>query len=131
MKNSGSRLVHRMRKLLLGLDLVESYFDELIIYTKDWDTHLQVLDQPFCSLQQVHPAFRPMKYMFGLKTIKFLGYLVGGNCIMKNQENFEKICQVKCPTMLANSYCNHIPSFVAFVALLSDLMRKGLPERVQ
>ena len=35
MKNSGAKLVCGMRKLLQGLEQVESYIDDLIVYTKN------------------------------------------------------------------------------------------------
>ena len=139
MKNSGAMLVRGMRKLLHGLDHVESYNDDLIVCTKDWDTHLQVLDE-LRRLQQTHMAVRPTKCLFGLNSVEFLGRLVGGDCITTNQENSEKIHLAKRTTTkkevrsflgLSNYYRDHIPPFAAIAAPLSDLTKKGLPERVQ
>ena len=45
MKNYGATLVRGMRKLLYDMDNVERYIDDLIVYTKNWATHLQVLDK--------------------------------------------------------------------------------------
>ena len=73
---------------------------------------------------------------FGSKFAAFLGHSVVGDCI--NEQNLTKIRQAKRPSTkkevrsfsgLANYYCDHIPSFAAITALLSDLTRKGLPER--
>ena len=95
-ENFGAALVRRMKKLLPGLDHVESYIDVLIVYTKGWDTYkLQVLDKLFRRLQQVYLALRPTKCMFGSKFVEFLGHVVGSNCITINEENLEKICQAK------------------------------------
>ena len=52
MKNSGATLVRGMRKLLQDMDNVECYVDNLIIYTKDWAAHLQVLDKLLEKLRQ-------------------------------------------------------------------------------
>ena len=140
MKNSGATLVRGMRKLLQGLDHVESYVDDLIVNIKDWDTHLQVLDRLLRRLQQARVGVRLTKCLFGSKSVEFLGHLVGGDCIKINKENSEKICVAKRPTTknevrlfleLTNYYCDHIPSFAAIAASLSDLTRKGLPERVR
>ena len=122
-----------MRKLLRGLDHIESYIDNLIVYTKNWDTHLQVPDELHCRVQL---AVRPTKCLFGTKSVEFLGYLIVGNYITIKEE----IRQAKRPTTkkevrsflgLVNYYRDYIPSFVAIMAPLIDLMRKGLPERVR
>ena len=45
MKNSGATLVRGMRKILAGMNNVDSYIDDLIIHTNDWQAHLQVLGE--------------------------------------------------------------------------------------
>ena len=45
MKNLGATLVCRMRKILAGMNNVDSYIDDLIIHTNDWQAHLQVLGE--------------------------------------------------------------------------------------
>ena len=45
MKNSGATLIRGMRKLLQDMDNLERYIDDLIVYARDWATHLQVLDK--------------------------------------------------------------------------------------
>ena len=96
-KNSGATLVHEMRKLLHGLDHVESYIDDLIVYTKSWDTHLQVLDELLCRLQQAHLTVWPTKCLFGLKSVEFLGHLVGSDCITINKENWRRFAKPNVP----------------------------------
>ena len=95
MKNSIATLVRRMRKHLHGLELVESYIDDLIVNAMDWDSHLQMLDDLLRWLQQAHLAVRPTKCLFGSKFVEFLDHLVGGNCITMYEENLKKIRQTK------------------------------------
>ena len=83
-KNSGATLVRELRKILHGFDHVKSYIDDLSVYTKDWDTHLQVLDKLLRRLQQARLAVRPTKCLFGSKSVEFLGHLVSGDCITIN-----------------------------------------------
>ena len=52
MKNSEATLARGMRKLLQNNDNADSYIDDLIVYTKDWATHLQVLDKLLEKLRQ-------------------------------------------------------------------------------
>ena len=44
-KNSGATLVREMRKILAGMNNADSYIDNLIIPTNDWQAHLRVLGE--------------------------------------------------------------------------------------
>ena len=70
MKNSGATLVRGMRKLLQDIDNVECYIDDLIVYTKYWVTHMQVLDKLLKKLRQAGLVIRPTKCVFGSKSVK-------------------------------------------------------------
>ena len=98
MKNSGAMLVRAMRKLLQDMDNAECCIDDLIVYTKDWATHLQVLDKLLEKLRQAGLIIRPTKCVFGSKSVEFLGHSIGKNCISINEENLEKIHSAKRPT---------------------------------
>ena len=45
MKNSGATLVRGLRMLIFDLENVDSYIDDLIVYTENWDTHIRMLDE--------------------------------------------------------------------------------------
>ena len=137
-KNSGAMLVRGMRKLLHGFDHVESYIDDLIVYTKDWDTHLQVLDEHLRRLQQARLAVRPTKCLFGSKSVEFLGHLLVAIVLpstilekIRQAKRFNTKKKVRSFLGLADYYRDHIPSFAAIASPLSDLRRKGLPRRVR
>ena len=98
-----------------------------------------MLDKLLKKLRQAGLVIRPTKCVFGSKSVEFLGHSIGENCISINEENLEKIRSAKRPTTkkevrsflgLANYYRDHIPSFAAIAAPLSDLTKKGLPENV-
>ena len=85
-------------------------------------------------------VIRPTKRVFGSKSVEFLGHSIGENCISNNEENLETIRSAKTSTTktevrwflgLAYYYRDHIPSFAAIAAPLSDLTKKGLPESVR
>ena len=89
MKNSGATLVRGMRKLLQDMDNVECYIDDLIVYTKDWATHLRVLDKLLEKLRQAGLVGLELedqtKCVFGSKSVEFLGHSIGENCISINE----------------------------------------------
>ena len=39
MSNSGATLARGMRKLLVGLDEVDSYMNDLLVHSCDWKSH--------------------------------------------------------------------------------------------
>ena len=140
MKNSGATLVRGLREILSGMEHVENYVDDLIVYTKDWDTHLQVLDELFRRLCLANLTARPSKCLIATSSVEFLGHNIGYDWIAPNEENLEKIRNAKRPTTkkelrsffgLVNYYRDHIPSFATIAAPLSDLMRKGQPEKIK
>ena len=45
MKNSGATLVRGLRMLIFDHENVDSYIDDLIVYTENWDTHIRMLDE--------------------------------------------------------------------------------------
>ena len=59
MKNSGATLVRGLRMLISNLENVDSYFDDLIVYTEDWDTRIRVLDELMNGLQQANLTAHP------------------------------------------------------------------------
>ena len=129
MKNSEATLVRGLRMLISDFENVDSYIDNLIVYTEDWDTHIRVLDELMNRLQQANTA-RLTKCVFGAKSVEFLGHQVGFDWITVNDDNLEKIRMAQRLTTkkevrsflgLVNYYRAHIPLFAAISAPLSDL----------
>ena len=140
MKNSGATLVRGLRMLISDLENVDSYIDDLIVCTEDWNTHIRVLDELMNRLQQANLTARPAKCVFGAKSVEFLSHQVDFDWITVNNDNVEKIRMAQRPTTkkkfrsflgLVNYYRDDIPLFAAIWAPLSDLTRKGQPSKVQ
>ena len=59
MKNLEATLVRGMRKILAGMNNVDSYIDDLIIHTNDWQAHLQVLEELLRGLCKAGLTVKP------------------------------------------------------------------------
>ncbi|KAK3791639.1 hypothetical protein RRG08_058021 [Elysia crispata] len=51
MVNSGMTMTRAVRRLLEGMDNVVDYIDDLLVHTKTWEEHLQVLEELFERLK--------------------------------------------------------------------------------
>ena len=72
MKNSGKTLVREMRKILAGFNNVDSYIDDLIIHTNDWQAHLQMLEELLRRFWKAGLTAKPSKRVFGVESVEFL-----------------------------------------------------------
>ena len=140
MKNSGATLVRGLRMLISNLESADSYIDDLIVYTEDWNIHIRVLGELINRLQQANLTARPTKCVFGAKSVEFLCHQVGFDWITVNDNNREKIRMAQQPTTkkevrsfsgLVNYYRAHIPLFAIISAPLNVLTWKRQPNKVQ
>ena len=72
MKNSGATLVRGIREVLSGMSGVESYIDDLIVFSSDWKTHMRTLEELLKRLSKANLTARPSKCIFGASTVEFL-----------------------------------------------------------
>ena len=99
MKNSGATLVREMRKILGGMSNVDSYIDNLILHTNDWQAHFQVLEELLRRLRKGALTAKPSKCVFGAESVEFLGHYIGRDRITINEDNLEKIRTARRLTM--------------------------------
>ena len=137
MKNSGATLVRGMREVLSGMSGVESYIDDLIVFSSNWKTHLRTMEELLKRLSEANLTARPSKCIFGAPIVEYLGHDVGYDWITPNDDNLDKIARAKRPVMKkeVRSFCgllrynrDYIPSFAIIAAPLTDLTKKGTAE---
>ena len=63
------------------MDIVDNHMDDLIVYTKDWESHLAILMELINRLQGASFTARPKKCLFGPETVDFLGHTIDENWI--------------------------------------------------
>ncbi|KAK3717926.1 hypothetical protein RRG08_009353 [Elysia crispata] len=77
MVNSGMTMTRAVRRLLEGMDNVVDYIDDLLVHTKTWEEHLQVLEELFKRLKATNLVARPTKCELGATQVDFLGHRLG------------------------------------------------------
>ena len=139
MLNSGATFCRMMRKLLYGLPNVSNYIDDIVVYTETWEEHLEALGKVFQRIKDANLHVRPSKCMFGATSVDFLGHHVGGGEIGLQEYNVDKVRKAEKPSTkkqvrsflgLTGFYRNYIPNYSTIAAPLTDLTKKGAPNKV-
>ena len=73
------------------------YFDDVLIFSKNSDEHLQHLHLIFPNLRAANIKLHPSKCQFATREVKYLGHVVTKNGIKVNPENTEKVNNFQIP----------------------------------
>jgi hypothetical protein len=128
-----------MRKLLHGMENVDNFIDDVIVFTDTLEEHLSTLTELFKRLQEAGLTARPTKCFLGFDKIDCLGHLVGNQRLQHDLEKVEAVRSAPIPQTkkqvraflgLAGFYRKFIPNFSAIAIPLPDLTRKGQPNKV-
>ena len=132
--NSAATFTRMKRKLLKGLDNVDSYIDDLLIHTPTWEGHLEALRSLLQRLRESRLTAKLRKCMLGYHQVDYVGHKVGQSQVCMSDDDVAKIKQLEKPNFkrqlrsvlgLANYYRDHIPHFSHLAAPLTALTKKG------
>ena len=122
------------------MDVVESYIDDILVYSSSWTDHLSRLQELFNRLRQAGLTARPTKCMIGTASVEFIGHIIGRGKIMPLHDNVAKIRNAPRPVTkkevrsflgLTGYYREYIPHYSAIAVPLSDLTKKKQPNKIQ
>ena len=139
MVNPGATLVKGMTKLLCGLRGVTSYIDDILIHTVTWEDHLLVLEELLSHFTDRNVTARPVKCLLGTDNIDFVGHWISLGMVGLLEENVTKFKNAPKPRNkkevrsfvgLTEYYRNFIPNYTTIALPLTDLTKKGQPNRV-
>ncbi|XP_065925002.1 uncharacterized protein [Magallana gigas] len=137
--NAPATFSRMMGKLLQGMNGVENFIDDVIVFTDTFEEHLHILKTVFERLRDAGLAARPTKCFIGFDKIDCLGHMVGNKCLEPEQDKIDAVRNAPIPQTkkqvraflgLAGFYRKFIPNFSAIAIPLSDLTKKGQPNKV-
>lgn len=121
-------------KLLFNVvNFLEVYLDDLIIFSKSFQEHLQHVRFVFSRLREAKLKLNPEKCVFFAKRIKILGHIIeNGNVYvdpakvspLANRLPPKNVREVQMFLGLANYYRQFIRNFASLVAPLTELLKK-------
>ncbi|CAA0840982.1 Unknown protein, partial [Striga hermonthica] len=100
LKNAGAtyqRLVNKMFSRLIG-QTMEVYVDDMLVKSVVADDHVTHLNEMFKILRDYSMVLNPKKCTFGVKSGKFLGYMVSQRGIEANPTKIQAILDLRPPT---------------------------------
>uniref|UniRef100_A0A8C1LPZ1 Gypsy retrotransposon integrase-like protein 1 n=1 Tax=Cyprinus carpio TaxID=7962 RepID=A0A8C1LPZ1_CYPCA len=116
-----------------------AYIDDVVIHSETWEDHLERLRRVLLELRLAGLTANPRKCHLALSEAKYLGYQVGRGLIRPQKKKVAAILSAPRPTYktqvraflgLAGYYRCFIPNFSSLASPLTDLTRKGQPEKV-
>ena len=138
--NSSATLVRILREVLDGMDCTESYMDDIVIFTQNWDEHLEEIGELCDRLARAGFTVKPSKCEFGTKNMEFLGHTIEeGGKVSLQEDNKKKIEEAKRPNTkkevraflgLTGYYREFIPKYAEIAKVLTDLTMKRMPNKI-
>lgn len=128
-----------MRIILRDVPNVVNYLDDILIHTETWDEHVRSLEILFQKLRESGLTARPSKCEVDFTKLEFFGHTLEGGKLGPKQSILDKIqdaprpetkTQVRSFLGLTGYYRDYIPNYSALVLPLSDLTKKGMPNKV-
>lgn len=108
------------------------FFDDILVYSKDWKSHLQHLHQVL-EILVVHKLFAKFsKCEFGVNQIGYLGHIISADGVAADPEKLQAIVAWPVPTSvtalrgflgLTGYYRRFVRGYAALTSSLTDLLK--------
>lgn len=116
-----------------------AYLDDLVIYSGNWQEHLQHLREVLQRLREAGLTAKPAKCQFGTNSCVYLGHIVGGGEVRPEVAKSQAVADFPPPTTkkdvraflgLTGYYRRFVPDYATIALPLTDLTRKAAPNSV-
>jgi hypothetical protein len=131
------RLMNEVLRPFIG-KFVVAYFDDILIYNKSLNEHIEHLRVVFCALREACLFANLEKCTFCTNRVAFLGYVVTPQWIEVDEVKIEAIKSWSIPATLTQLqsflwligfYWHFVRDFSTIATPLNDLMKKGVSFR--
>ena len=138
MKNSPAVFNKALSEVLRGLTWKHTltYVDDILIYSKNFTSHLTHLKQVFDRLKSAGLKLKPSKCNFAAKQVTYLGHIFSKNGISVDPAKTKVVkdfpvprnqTQVRAYLGLCNYYKKYVKNFSEIASPLNNLLKKDVP----
>ena len=133
LKNSPSYFQELMGKVLEGIPFARAYVDDVIIYSKNIDEHVEHIEIVFQRLREHGLKLKLPKCQFLTDETKYLGFVVNAQGIKPDPDKIRAIKNLPRPTTvkevraisgLLNYYRRFLPNLSSILRPLTELTKK-------
>jgi hypothetical protein len=116
-----------LRKFVLVL------FDDILIYSKSWEDHVQHVDKVLQLLKEQQLYAKPSKCFFGVKEVEYLGHILSHERVKVDPNNIKDMMDWPIPKTLKNLrgflgligyYCKFVQHYGRISAPLMEITKK-------
>ena len=138
--NSGATFCRMIRRILDGVPNVDSFVDDMWIFTENWEDHMTSLRQVLDRLRSAKLTAKPSKCMIEYGSIECLGHSIVGQTVRPQEDKIQAIRDASRPLTkrqlksflgLAGFYRRFIPNFSSIASPLTDLTKKDRPNSIK
>ncbi len=131
MRNAPATFQRLMGQVLSGVTNCEAYLDDVVIYSANWEDHLNSLHQVFRRLSEASLMLNLLKCEFAKAVVTYLGKKVGQGTVRPVEQKVAAILNFPSPTNkrelirflgMAGYYRSFCRNFASVAAPLTDLL---------
>jgi len=105
-----------MESVLRDVEEADCYIDDIGIFSKTWEEHLVVLEKVLSRLEAKGFTMTPVKCLFGVKEMEWLGYIVTPEGLRPNKKKVDAILKLEPPRT-----AGEVRTFLGMVNFYRDL----------